>query len=87
VFYNETLPAGVSTDLISQECPESSGILIFYSSNCFLYFYSFLEESGYKSRVVFPMDKNHAKFDHGGEEKLLICGNSKASLIMATAEI
>jgi ferrous iron transport protein B len=91
VLANETLPAGVLTDLISQGIiPGIGGILIFIPQIAFLFlFISILEESGYMSRVVFLMDKIMRKFGLSGKSVVpLISGTACAiPAIMATRNI
>ena len=88
---NETLPAGVMTNLISQGIiPGIGGILIFIPQIAFLFlFISILEESGYMSRVVFLMDKIMRKFGLSGKSVVpLISGTACAiPAIMATRNI
>jgi ferrous iron transport protein B len=87
----EKLPAGVSTNLISQGIiPGIGGILIFIPQIAFLFmFISILEESGYMSRVVFLMDKIMRKFGLSGKSVVpLISGTACAiPAIMATRNI
>jgi ferrous iron transport protein B len=88
---NESLPAGVLTNLISQGIiPGIGGILIFIPQIAFLFmFISILEESGYMSRVVFLMDKIMRKFGLSGKSVVpLISGTACAiPAIMATRNI
>ncbi|WP_367756420.1 ferrous iron transport protein B [Flavobacterium sp. WC2421] len=88
---NDTLPAGVLTNLISQGIiPGIGGILIFIPQIAFLFlFISILEESGYMSRVVFLMDKIMRKFGLSGKSVVpLISGTACAiPAIMATRNI
>lgn len=88
---NESLPAGVLTNLISQGIiPGIGGILIFIPQIAFLFlFISILEESGYMSRVVFLMDKIMQKFGLSGKSVVpLISGTACAiPAIMATRNI
>jgi ferrous iron transport protein B len=88
---NESLPAGVLTNLISQGIiPGIGGILIFIPQIAFLFlFISVLEESGYMSRVVFLMDKIMRKFGLSGKSVVpLISGTACAiPAIMATRNI
>jgi len=88
---NNTLPAGVLTNLISQGIiPGIGGILIFIPQIAFLFlFISILEESGYMSRVVFLMDKIMRKFGLSGKSVVpLISGTACAiPAIMATRNI
>ena len=90
-FVNESLPAGVLTNLISQGIiPGIGGILIFIPQIAFLFmFISILEESGYMSRVVFLMDKIMRKFGLSGKSVVpLISGTACAiPAIMATRNI
>jgi ferrous iron transport protein B len=91
VLADESLPAGVLTDLISQGIiPGIGGILIFIPQIAFLFlFISILEESGYMSRVVFLMDKIMRKFGLSGKSVVpLISGTACAiPAIMATRNI
>ncbi|MFT5715372.1 MAG: ferrous iron transport protein B, partial [Flavobacterium sp.] len=78
---NDSLPAGVLTNLISQGIiPGIGGILIFIPQIAFLFlFISLLEESGYMSRVVFLMDKIMRKFGLSGKSVVpLISGTACA---------
>lgn len=88
---NDSLPAGVLTNLISQGIiPGIGGILIFIPQIAFLFlFISILEESGYMSRVVFLMDKIMRKFGLSGKSVVpLISGTACAiPAIMATRNI
>ncbi|HEY4616838.1 MAG TPA: ferrous iron transport protein B [Flavobacterium sp.] len=88
---NNSLPAGVLTNLISQGIiPGIGGILIFIPQIAFLFlFISILEESGYMSRVVFLMDKIMRKFGLSGKSVVpLISGTACAiPAIMATRNI
>jgi ferrous iron transport protein B len=88
---NDSLPAGVLTNLISQGIiPGIGGILIFIPQIAFLFlFISLLEESGYMSRVVFLMDKIMRKFGLSGKSVVpLISGTACAiPAIMATRNI
>jgi ferrous iron transport protein B len=88
---NNSLPAGVLTNLISQGIiPGIGGILIFIPQIAFLFlFISLLEESGYMSRVVFLMDKIMRKFGLSGKSVVpLISGTACAiPAIMATRNI
>lgn len=90
-FINESMPAGVLTNLISQGIiPGIGGILIFIPQIAFLFlFISVLEESGYMSRVVFLMDKIMRKFGLSGKSVVpLISGTACAiPAIMATRNI
>lgn len=90
-FANESMPAGVLTNLISQGIiPGIGGILIFIPQISFLFlFISILEESGYMSRVVFLMDKIMRKFGLSGKSVVpLISGTACAiPAIMATRNI
>lgn len=90
-FANESMPAGVLTNLISQGIiPGIGGILIFIPQIAFLFlFISILEESGYMSRVVFLMDKIMRKFGLSGKSVVpLISGTACAiPAIMATRNI
>ena len=87
----DELPAGVLTNLISQGIiPGIGGILIFIPQIAFLFqFMSILEESGYRSRVVFLMDKIMRKFGLSGKSVVpLISGTACAiPAIMATRNI
>ena len=91
VLANQSLPAGVLTNLISQGIiPGIGGILIFIPQIAFLFlFISVLEESGYMSRVVFLMDKIMRKFGLSGKSVVpLISGTACAiPAIMATRNI
>ena len=91
VLVNQSLPAGVLTNLISQGIiPGIGGILIFIPQIAFLFmFISILEESGYMSRVVFLMDKIMRKFGLSGKSVVpLISGTACAiPAIMATRNI
>ena len=91
VLTNQSLPAGVLTNLISQGIiPGIGGILIFIPQIAFLFmFISILEESGYMSRVVFLMDKIMRKFGLSGKSVVpLISGTACAiPAIMATRNI
>jgi ferrous iron transport protein B len=91
VLVNQSLPAGVLTNLISQGIiPGIGGILIFIPQIAFLFlFISVLEESGYMSRVVFLMDKIMRKFGLSGKSVVpLISGTACAiPAIMATRNI
>ena len=91
VLANQSLPAGVLTNLISQGIiPGIGGILIFIPQIAFLFmFISILEESGYMSRVVFLMDKIMRKFGLSGKSVVpLISGTACAiPAIMATRNI
>jgi ferrous iron transport protein B len=88
---NDSLPAGVLTNLISQGIiPGIGGILIFIPQIAFLFlFISILEESGYMSRVVFLMDKIMRNFGLSGKSVVpLISGTACAiPAIMATRNI
>ncbi len=88
---NEKLPPGVLTNLIAQGIiPGVGGILIFIPQIAFLFmFISFLEESGYMSRVVFLMDKIMRRFGLSGKSVVpLISGTACAiPAIMATRNI
>jgi ferrous iron transport protein B len=91
VLANQSLPAGVLTNLISQGIiPGIGGILIFIPQIAFLFlFISVLEESGYMSRVVFLMDKIMRNFGLSGKSVVpLISGTACAiPAIMATRNI
>lgn len=88
---NDSLPAGVLTNLISQGIiPGIGGILIFIPQIAFLFlFISLLEESGYMSRVVFLMDRIMRNFGLSGKSVVpLISGTACAiPAIMATRNI
>lgn len=90
-FANDSLPAGVLTNLIAQGIiPGIGGILIFIPQIAFLFmFISILEESGYMSRVVFLMDKIMRRFGLSGKSVVpLISGTACAiPAIMATRNI
>jgi len=63
------MPAGYFTDLITDGIiPGIGGVVIFIPQIALLFLYfSFLEESGYMSRVVFLMDKMMQRFGMSGK--------------------
>ena len=85
------LPSGAMTDLLADGIITGiGGIVIFIPQIAFLFmFISFLEESGYMSRVVFLMDKIMQKFGLSGKSVVpLISGVACAiPAIMATRNI
>ncbi len=65
----QTLPQGYFNDLISDGIiPGIGGVVIFIPQIAILFlFFSFLEESGYMSRIVFLMDKMMQRFGMSGK--------------------
>jgi len=86
-----SLPAGPLTNLLSEGIiPGVGGVVIFIPQIAFLFlFTSFLEESGYMSRVVFLMDKIMKRFGLSGKSIVpLISGTACAiPAIMAARNI
>ena len=68
-FSKSLLPNGYLNDLLSQGIiPGVGGVLIFIPQIVILFlFFSFLEESGYMSRIIFLMDKMMQKFGMSGK--------------------
>lgn len=87
----EYLPAGAFTNLLSEGIiPGIGGVVIFIPQITFLFlFTSFLEESGYMSRVVFLMDRIMRRFGLSGKSIVpLISGTACAiPAIMAARNI
>jgi len=85
------LPEGKLNDLICEGIiPGIGGVVIFIPQIAILFFFiTFLEETGYMSRVVFLMDKTMRKFGLNGKSIVpLISGNACAiPAIMATRNI
>jgi len=85
------LPEGKLNDLICEGIiPGIGGVVIFIPQIAILFFFiTFLEETGYMSRVVFLMDKTMRKFGLNGKSVVpLISGNACAiPAIMATRNI
>lgn len=90
-WVQNTLPAGVFTDLLSEGIIAGlGGIVIFIPQIALLFlFLAVLEESGYMSRVVFLMDKVMRRFGLSGKSVVpLISGTACAiPAIMATRNI
>ena len=87
----EKLAPGVFTDLVTEGIiPGLGGIVIFIPQIAFLFlFLSFLEETGYMSRVVFLMDRGLRPFGLNGKSVVpLISGTACAiPAVMATRNI
>ncbi|MDO6803141.1 ferrous iron transport protein B [Wenyingzhuangia sp. 1_MG-2023] len=87
----EYLPSGVFTNLLAEGIiPGIGGVVIFIPQIAFLFlFTSFLEESGYMSRVVFLMDRIMRRFGLSGKSIVpLISGTACAiPAIMAARNI
>ena len=87
----EKLAPGVFTDLVTEGIiPGLGGIAIFIPQIAFLFlFLSFLEETGYMSRVVFLMDRGLRPFGLNGKSVVpLISGTACAiPAVMATRNI
>ena len=87
----ENIPRGILNNLISEGViPGLGGIIIFIPQIAFLFlFISFLEETGYMSRVVFLMDRGLRKYGLSGKSVVpLISGTACAiPAIMATRNI
>jgi len=68
-FSKSLLPNGYLNDLLSEGIiPGVGGVLIFIPQIVILFlFFSFLEESGYMSRIIFLMDKMMQKFGMSGK--------------------
>ncbi|MDC3345094.1 ferrous iron transport protein B [Flavobacteriaceae bacterium] len=90
-YVNQTMPAGVLNNLISEGIiPGIGGIIIFIPQIAILFlFISLLEETGYMSRVVFLMDKIMRRFGMSGKSVIpLISGTACAiPAVMATRNI
>ncbi|MDB4297387.1 ferrous iron transport protein B [Flavobacteriaceae bacterium] len=90
-YTSTSLPEGVFTNLLSEGIiPGIGGVVIFIPQIAFLFlFTSFLEESGYMSRVVFLMDRIMKKFGLSGKSIVpLISGTACAiPAIMAARNI
>ena len=87
----ENMQGGILNDLITEGViPGLGGIIIFIPQIAFLFlFISFLEETGYMSRVVFLMDRGLRKYGLSGKSVVpLISGTACAiPAIMATRNI
>jgi len=87
----ENMQSGILNDLITEGViPGLGGIIIFIPQIAFLFlFISFLEETGYMSRVVFLMDRGLRKYGLSGKSVVpLISGTACAiPAIMATRNI
>ena len=87
----ENMQGGILNDLITEGViPGLGGIIIFIPQIAFLFlFISFLEETGYMSRVVFLMDRGLRKFGLSGKSVIpLISGTACAiPAVMATRNI
>ena len=87
----ENMQGGILIDLITEGViPGLGGIIIFIPQIAFLFlFISFLEETGYMSRVVFLMDRGLRKYGLSGKSVVpLISGTACAiPAIMATRNI
>ena len=87
----ENMPRGILNNLITEGViPGLGGIIIFIPQIAFLFlFISFLEETGYMSRVVFLMDRGLRKYGLSGKSVVpLISGTACAiPAIMATRNI
>ena len=87
----ENMQGGILNDLITEGIiPGLGGIIIFIPQIAFLFlFISFLEETGYMSRVVFLMDRGLRKYGLSGKSVVpLISGTACAiPAIMATRNI
>jgi ferrous iron transport protein B len=90
-FTKSQMPEGIFTSLLSEGIiPGVGGIVIFIPQIAFLFmFISFLEESGYMSRVVFLMDRVMRPYGLSGKSIVpLISGTACAiPAIMATRNI
>ena len=90
-FTKSQMPEGIFTNLLSEGIiPGIGGIVIFIPQIAFLFmFISFLEESGYMSRVVFLMDRVMRPYGLSGKSIVpLISGTACAiPAIMATRNI
>jgi len=90
-YLADFLPEGKLNDLICEGIiPGIGGVVIFIPQIAILFFFiTFLEETGYMSRVVFLMDKTMRKFGLNGKSVVpLISGNACAiPAIMATRNI
>jgi len=90
-YLADFLPEGKLNDLICEGIvPGIGGVVIFIPQIAILFlFITFLEETGYMSRVVFLMDKTMRKFGLNGKSVVpLISGNACAiPAIMATRNI
>jgi ferrous iron transport protein B len=90
-FTKSQMPKGIFTNLLSEGIiPGIGGIVIFIPQIAFLFmFISFLEESGYMSRVVFLMDRVMRPYGLSGKSIVpLISGTACAiPAIMATRNI
>jgi ferrous iron transport protein B len=85
------LPAGYFNDLISDGIiPGIGGVVIFIPQIAILFlFFSFLEESGYMSRIVFLMDKLMQKFGMSGKSVVPLMSSFACAIpgILATRTI
>jgi len=85
------LPKGIFTNLLVEGIiPGIGGVVIFIPQIAFLFlFTSFLEESGYMSRVVFLMDKIMRKFGLSGKSIVPLISGTACSIpaIMAARNI
>lgn len=90
-WINETLPAGVFTDLIAQGIvPGLGGVLIFIPQIALLFFcIGILEETGYMARVVFIMDKLMRPFGLNGKSVVPLISSAACAIpgVMATRTI
>ena len=90
-WVRENMQSGILNDLITEGViPGLGGIIIFIPQIAFLFlFISFLEETGYMSRVVFLMDRGLRKYGLSGKSVVpLISGTACAiPAIMATRNI
>ena len=72
-WVRENMPRGILNNLITEGViPGLGGIIIFIPQIAFLFlFISFLEETGYMSRVVFLMDRGLRKYGLSGKSVVL----------------
>ena len=90
-YTSTVLPQGYLNDLLSEGIiPGVGGVLIFIPQIVILFlFFSFLEESGYMSRIVFLMDKMMQKFGMSGKSVVPLMSSMACAIpgIMAARTI
>lgn len=90
-FSKSLLPNGYLNDLLSEGIiPGVGGVLIFIPQIVILFlFFSFLEESGYMSRIIFLMDKMMQKFGMSGKSVVPLMSSMACAIpgIMAARTI